>query len=975
MKKTLFKFNLLNRAVKTALITSIGVSSFGFTNAFAAEEAPEDVKEEKLIITGSRIYAPEASATVPVVVFDAEQLERTGAVRLADALYELPQIGLTSFKSTDSGSDGATNPDLRDLGADRTLVLVNGRRHVGSFEGSSLVDIDTIPTDMVERVEILTGGASSIYGSDAVAGVINIILKTDFDGLTLHANGGYFTENDEADKSFSITWGTDLNQGEGNIMVNLSWNDFDPVFATDRPYPNASYGRNPDSTGPEDGIPDFIPYFDRAWAFSTPLGVVYGVDGQLFGSEESNNPFDIGWNVYTDGTISMFDAGTPIPGSFNWQGGDGTRLGNFNYLRNQGERMILSASGHHEIGDSTRFFAEAKIVDSETLDPFTPHFIDFSNFSAFGGNTQILRDNPFISSELGALMDENGVTSLYVERDNVDIGARATFADRKTTRLVAGFDGSFWDDRILYDVSVNYGKTTAKLFNRGDVLVNNLAAAIDATTDSNGNPICRDPDSVGAAAGCVPINLFGLNVSPEALAYVSTTTLEQHNLTQEVFAFNGSTNTSDFGFELPAGGIGLAFGFEYRKEETSADVDQRINDGLTFSNTIQDQQGEYDVSELYLESSFPILADLPGVKLLQLDASYRYADYSTVGGDDSWKVGLNYQPIDGLSIRATKSKALRAPNIGELFAAPSQTFLFFNDPCSTDVQADITDPSILAQIQSNCAAEGIPSDFLYVASSNTPGLQGGNPNLGAEQTDSLVYGILWTPTSDFRISADYVQIDIEEAIRSTSLQFILDSCYQSASLDNQFCELFSRDTSDPSDPFIDSFLLTQVNVSEFQYEAIDFNAKYHLEMGEFGNLDFGLVSTKVIRNATQPDEGSLEFDDAVGEANVPEWRHNISVNYGINNWNIFLNSHYTGSQKLYNSFRGHTAERFSIPVTNSHFVHDLNVSYTFEDDMKLSVGVNDLLGDEIPLAAQVGASGGYDFAGQYVYFDLIKTFN
>ncbi len=974
MDNTKFKVSPLNKAIKNAFFVS-SILAFNSATTFAAnEDASGNNEENTVIVTGSRIVGlAEAASTTPVVVFDSEQLEKTGAVRLADALFELPQIGLTSFKSTESGSGGATNPDLRDLGADRTLVLVNGRRHVGSFEGSSLVDMDTIATDMVDRVEILTGGASSIYGSDAVAGVINIILKNNYEGAKLRINSGIFTDNDESDNALSLTYGTNFDKSKGNILLNISWNEFDSVKSTDRPFPNTSYGRNPDSLGPDDGIPDFIPYFDRGWAFSSTNGVVYGVDGQLFGSTPSNNPFDIGWNVNTDGTISMFDAGSPIPGSFNWAGGDGTRLGNFNFLRNQGERFIISTSTNYDLSDTTNIFFEAKLVDSETIDPFSPHFIDFRDFAVFGGNTQILRDNPFIPDALGALMDANGVTSLYMERDNSDIGNRATISDRKTTRFVAGVQGSFWDDKMDFEASVNFGKTTAKQQNRGDVLVFNLAAALDATTDANGNPICRNPGP-NASPGCVPINLFGQNVSPEALNYVSTTTQNKHELKQTVINFNATTNTDEFGFELPAGGIGLAYGLEYREEETSADVDQVINDGLTFSNTILDQKGSYDVTEAYIETRVPLLEDVAGAKSLQLDAAYRYADYSTIGGDSSWKYGLNYQPVDGLTFRATKSKALRAPNIGELFAAPSQTFRFFNDPCSTDTQGDITDPTVLAQVQANCTAEGIPSDYLYVASSNTPGLQGGNPNLDAEETDSFVYGMAWQPNDDLLITADYVKIDIENAIRSTSLQFILDSCYQASSLDNQFCELFSRDTSDPSNPDINSFLLTQVNVSEFQYEAIDFNVKYHLEIGEMGSLDFGLVSTNVLRNATQPDEGSIEFDDAVGEANVPKWRHNFSVNWAYNDFNIFWNAHYTGEQKTYNSFRGHTAERFSLPVTGGHTIHDLNISYDFNSDLKASIGINDVFDKEIPLSAVVGANGGYDFLGQYAYLDIVYNF-
>lgn len=950
--------------------------------AYTQEGSEDSADLDRMLVTGSRVARPEASATAPITVLDRDALAATGAPRLADALYELPQLGFTSLGrkvTADTvlggiGLAGVSNADLRDLGTARTLVLVNGRRHVGSVEGSTNVDLETIPTDMVERVEIITGGASAIYGSDAIAGVINIILDEDFDGLRTRVRVGQSAKGDGEDALVAVTWGNNFADGRGNITLHANYNDYSEVDALDRVWSAKArfFARNPANTGPGDGIPDEVLYENQRFNFSNEAGAIF------FGEDVDGNFAFPPLVTFDDaGNLIPFDIGTIREGNFS-SGGDGLYFQRWQELQADGERAQLHLTTRFDVADEHTLFAEAKYVETDTVNFFDPSFI----FTAIGttalpsqlANPYVTIDNPFIRDDLRAYMEENNLRAVFLERDVAEFGQRAELGERTTQRLVFGSRGYLGP--FEYEASVNWGKTEADLVDVNNLVLANLEAALNVVSDIEGNPRCADPLPAGADPDCVPLNILGPVASPEAEDYVTADTRNLHELEQRVFNFTLTGQLPQL--SLKAGDIGYAFGTEYREEESRFDPDPLIESGATFQNQLLPANGEFDVTEFFAEAAIPLLDGVPGVNYLEVDVAARWADYSTIGSDTTWKVGLSYEPIESLRLRATTSKAVRAPNIGELFSTPSQTFEFFDDPCDAREINDIADPAIQANRIANCQADGIPADFIFNPIANTPGALGGNADLGAEETDAFTVGFVWRPAfvQSLQVSADFISIDIDRAIRFPSLQNILDRCYDAPSLDNQFCTLFSRDRNDAAGPVIDDFLIAPVNVQAFEYEAVDLNVDYRVPVPEtWGGLRLSLKSSHVLTNNDQPFADSPARDDLVGELLTPEWRHNLSLSYDRGPFDLNWNTIYIGDQQWHDPFVGETSESFDQDTTGTYVRHDLQLGYDFPRDWRLFFGVDNVTDKNPPIVAQAtGRDFIYDRIGRSYYAGFTADF-
>ena len=966
---------MTSRKLLNSLIL-LALGSPGAALAQDGDDADDAADLDRMIVTGSRVARPEASVTAPITVLDRAELAATGAPRLADALYELPQIGFTSLGrkvTADTnlggiGLAGVSNPDLRDLGTARTLVLVNGRRHVGSIEGSTNVDLETIPTDMVERVEIITGGASAIYGSDAISGVINIILDEDYEGLKTRFRYGQSQRGDGEDALATVTWGNNFADGRGNVTLHASYNDYGEVDALDRVWSAKArfFERNVANTGPGDGIPDEILYDDLRFNFSNENGAIF------FGEDNDGNFVFVPQLISFDdqGNVIPFDPGQVRQGNFS-SGGDGLYFKRWQELLADGDRTQLHGTFRFDLNDAHTFFAEGKYVDTDTINFFDPSFI----FTAIGStaappqlaNPYVTIDNPFVRDDLRQYMTDNNLRAVFLERDVAEFGQRAEQGQRTTQRFVGGLRGYLGP--LEYETSVNWGKTEADLLDVNNLVLANLAAALDVTTDIEGNIICRDPVAAGGDPGCVPLNILGPVASDAAEDYVAANTRNLHELEQRVFNFTltGSAPRPSW----LAGDIGYAFGVEYREEESRFDPDPLIEAGATFQNTLLPTSGEFNVKEFFAEAAIPVLENLPGINYLEIDVAARWADYDTIGSDTTWKVGVNYEPIDSLRFRATTSKAVRAPNIGELFSAPSQTFSFFDDPCDSREINDIADPTIQANRIANCQADGIPSDFVFIPISNTPGSLGGNENLGAEETDALTVGFEWRPTfvEDLRVSADYISIDIDSAIRFPTLQNILDRCYDAPSLENQFCELFSRDRNDPAGPIITDYLIAPVNVQSFEYEAVDLNVNYGVPVPEhWGGLRVGLKSSYVLTSNDQPFADSPNRDDLVGELLTPEWRHNLSLTYERGDFDVYWNTIVIDDQVWHDEFVGETPESFDQNNTGTYIRHDLQVGFNYGQTWRFVAGVDNVTDKNPPIVAQAaGRDYIYDRIGRSYY--------
>jgi outer membrane receptor protein involved in Fe transport len=533
-------------------------------------------------------------------------------------------------------------------------------------EGSASVDINTIPEDLIERVDVLTGGASAIYGADGVSGVVNFVLKKNFEGLTGRVQAGISKYGDAGQRYATLTAGHNFGDGRGNVALSYEFGDEDRLDVHRRINSNfTSLSYNPDYDRSVPGSYYRMPQKDVRYAWTSRKGAV-DVDGDGI-------PDYLGTGaVYNQGRDLLY-------GNFT-QGGDDTRTTDYmNDLRPATTRHVVNFIGHYDFSPVFQVFGEAKYVNTMSYSLAQPTF-DYSMF--------VPGDNPYMPTSIRNAIDP-GMGGVLVTRDNFDLGQRGERIKRETFRAVVGVRGDFGAG-FHYEVSYNHGQTTITNHFVNDRYTDRWNAAIDAVTDpSTGKPTCRvnlDPtaaDAITFTPGqCVPFNVFGEGQSSQAaLAWLRADTTEHSRITQDVVSGQLSGDTHSF-FTLPGGPIGFAVGAEYRKETSRFTPDPLEQQGLTFSNKLLPSHGSYDVKEVFGEVDLPFIKDRPFIHLLDVSAAIRYSNYSTIGSTTAWKVDATWAPVRDIRFRGTYSTAVRAPNIGELFGAASQTYAFFDDPCS-----------------------------------------------------------------------------------------------------------------------------------------------------------------------------------------------------------------------------------------------------------------------------------------------------
>ncbi|WP_338456794.1 TonB-dependent receptor [uncultured Alteromonas sp.] len=705
-------------AVRLALAGSVALTS---ANVLAQDSATSGADVEKIQVTGSRISRQGAIAPSPVTAISGESLLNSGAMNIGEVLNELPSLANT-FSLGNSGqfigTAGLNILDLRGMGTDRTLVLVDGKRHVSSSAGTAAVDTNTIPTSWIERVEIVTGGASAVYGADAVTGVVNFILKKNIEGFDISATQGFAQENGYKNDKYQASYGFNFDNDRGNIAFAAEYSSQESLDALDNPWTATSY-RNMsfesimgyersedqlDSTAYPDDI-----YTANAGYYVLNNAGVFGDGTKTFNADGSLKDIYIGEQV--DG---VFCANCDF---FN--------LGQFTQLQPEFDRTNVNVKGNYTLNDDTTVYAQAKYARTRAISMGQPAFFFYSD------ETTISRNNAFLDDSVAEYMDANDLDSIVLNRMMTDLGRRTEADERETYRYVLGVEG-YINDEWNYEAFVNYGKTELERENRNNLILQNFYNAIDAIEDDNGNIVCAS----GSADGCVPLNIMGYGQpSQEAIDYVNTTsvgnsTIEQYNA--------GATIANSGIYELPAGYVGFAAGVEYRKEKS--EIEEPNNAVGTFFNVLGEDKGEYDVSEVFTELTIPLLEGLPGVDMLTFDTAARIANYSSIGNAKSWKLGLDWQVFEDLRVRATKSSALRAPNISELYGEASQTFFNVDDPCRTDNLDNLANAD---QRIANCNALGVPADFNSEYDSATlEGVNGGNIDLQAEQSISKTLGLV-----------------------------------------------------------------------------------------------------------------------------------------------------------------------------------------------------------------------------------------
>lgn len=953
-------------------------SSILFAVALAAPHvaAAQDTEVGELVVTGSRIPRPNLEQPTPVATINETSIENAGTSSLGDVIAQLPALASsgTVRANSDSGANlgGLSFPDLRSLGTSRTLTLVNGKRHVAGDAGDTAVDLNAIPTALVERVEVTTGGASAVYGSDAVTGVINIILKDDFEGYEFHVQGGTpLNGNYGQNYSADFTAGWNLND-RGNVTLTLFGDKQERVRGSDIDgLADWATVENPADTGPADGIPDrlyrpyvFTEYFDE-------LGSIITTDLEpVTGFDRAGNPVPIPART---GTNNLFYGSFAGPCAVCYSSDNDT------VLIPRLTRWGAASTFRYDLTPSLRLRGDVKYVTTHLIDTFSSSFTTFEYV--------LDPDNAYITPAIQNVLNQYPAdTFFYVNRLNADIGGRNDETDRETFRTVLALEGEtdagFAD--LDWEVSYNFGRTRNKFQSVNGLIPGNFNSAIDAVVDpANGQIRCRRdvpatwypgyapiPGDELTGETCVPFNLFGAQNSPEAIDYVSFEAERKHSITQQVATAATTFDSSRF-LTLPGGPVGFAAGVEWRRETSRNVNDPFVQSGKTETAPQPNAEGGFEVRELFLETRVPLLADLPLIDELTLEGAIRWAEYSHAGDATSYMVRGLWTPVEDLTLRGTYSKATRAPNITEAFLPATPGFSGVFDPCEfASINEDPNRPA-------NCAALGVT--FRDATDNQFPGVTSGNADLRSEEAETWTVGFVYQPrwASDLTLTVDYYNIEIEDAISFLDPQDAADKCVDGPQLALEYCSLIIRD---PVTRQITSYRSTYLNQAALTTAGYDIQLAYRRDIGDWtagmgalSALD-GRIEASLTANYTEklrefafgdfPDE----VDREEGEVGDPRWSFISSLSYFQGPFSLTWESQFIDEVRRNKDL---SAERTDRPFVEDVWYHDLIGRYRLDigQGSEVYVGVNNIFDKTIPvgLTGNTADSAGYDIFGRYLF--------
>lgn len=978
-----------------ASVLAAATAVFGVGSTAVAQDADE---EDVIVVTGSRLPQPNLTGTSPVTQVTGEDIQTAGVTRVEDLTNDLPQVFAAQGSNVSNGASGTAQVNLRGLGATRTLVLIDGRRMGYGSPNSAPADLNQIPGALVERVEVLTGGASAVYGSDAISGVVNFIMRDDFEGFRLDGQYGFFQHNNDSDdgyireviagraatnpaqyalpddnvidgygKEITAIFGVSSPDGRGNVTAYLGYRSNDAVLQANRDY-SACAIANP-STSAVTGVPAGAVHWNCGGSGTSYPGYFY---------------FNGGAN-----TIN-FATGTFVP----FTAANQYNFGPTNYYQRPDERYTLGAFAHYEINEHAEAYAQAMFQDYRSVAQIAPSG-DFFN------TTTMNCDNPMMTPAMqaqacGANAGTPTVISMYIGRRNVEGGPRQDDLNYQSYRMVAGLRGALtenWD----YDVSGTWSRVSLSRTYLNDFSVTRLGRALNVV-DVGGTPTCQSVVD-GTDPACVPWNIFTQGgVTPEALAYLQIPLVQRgETIQQNVVA----SITGDTGIVLPGAesSITAAFGAEYRRDELNSIVDSNFQsgDGAGQGGPTNPLSGQTDVFELFAETRIPIVENAPFADLLSIDAAYRYSSYDSGTKTDTYKVGGEWAPVEDLRIRASFQHAVRAPNVIELFAAQSTgLFNMGFDPCDDVNNPDPVPAQCIGVNPWQVTAGQSTGGALNNPAGQYNGFFGGNPDLSPEEAETTTIGIVFTPSfvPGLSISIDHFDIEVTDLISATGSGVLAD-CYNNNNL--TACGLIVRNPTNGriwggNPNFGVSALNT--NLGGLQTSGYDVNANYSFDIGSMGSLAFALTGTYLEELVTDEGGSRLPYDCAgmwSGDANCgipnPEWRHRFRVSWETP-WDIEANLtwRYFGEVQREQNVAGQGGfpSNPTTPVANQlgtifDAINYFDVSGTWQvfENTNLRFGVNNVLDQDPPLSTNthVGAGFGngntfpqvYDATGRWVF--------
>lgn len=909
----------------TASVTGLSAAAFAQApqdTAVApaqAEAAPaeEAASTASIVVTGSRIARTGFNTPTPVTALSEQQLVQSAPSTVTEALRTLPALVNTSGPQRNSGTvnGGQSFLDLRSLGPSRTLTLLDGKRFVTSALSGS-VDANLIPSALIQRVEVVTGGASAAYGSDAVAGVVNFILDKNYKGMKLDGYYGISQRGDNREFKVTGAVGSDFADGRGHIVVAGEYFDNNGVRPEDRKW--SSQGRT--FIGGPAGGPKQISA-SNVRTLGTNGGMILTGNG---GSAAANAAL-AGIQFRPDGSTAPYSFGTYRSGALQI-GGDGIDSALIQQLARPLTRKNVFAHASFEVSPSIKLFAEGLYGESST------DYVNAYNRHQFGNPLTIRADNAYLPAAIRTQMAATGVTSLTFLRHSRERGFVHTENDATTQRYLAGAEGKIgswkWDAYYQHGQS----KQVTDILNVEDVP--HFTAAIDAVVNpANGQIVCRS-SLANPTNGCVPFNPFGENrASNAALDYALGTSHSVSKLKQDVVAVNASGKL----LEGWAGPISLAIGAEYRKERARVTADDRSIAGAFLFGNPQPWTGAFSVKEAYVETVVPLLANQSFAKNLELNAAARVTDYSTSGSITSWKVGLSYTPFDGLRFRGTRSRDIRAPNMSELFnAGRMQT-------------ASPTDP-----FRNNAIIQGIPV------------ILSGNRNLKPEIANTLTIGAVIEPAPRLSFSLDYYDIKVGDAIQTITPQQLLDQCFAGNSL---ACSQTNRDANGN----LISVLGAPINLALLRVTGIDAEASYRMDAGQIigpsSQLSIRALVAYLDRlQNTVPGSAPIDRAGEVGLSPTPHWSGSSQINLTSDVASVFFQGRLIGGGK-YDVTK--TIADIDLQHIKPQFYLDGQVSYKlpFSDrKIEVYVDVRNILDHNPPFAP---GPGNIAIATNAALYDLV----
>ncbi|PZT90630.1 MAG: TonB-dependent receptor [Citromicrobium sp.] len=967
---------------------------------------------EAIVVTGSRLRQPNLESASPVTVVTSAEVTQTGTTRVEDLVNSLPQVFAGQGSNIANGATGTATLNLRGLGSERTLVLVNGRRLVPGDPTTSAPDINVIPAALIERVDVLTGGASAVYGADAVSGVVNFVMDTDFEGFKadvqyslynhenrnrsiytdpLNARGFGYPRSVAADGGTldaTLAFGTSFDDGRGRAMAYVGYREIDPVTQGRRDYSACAL-----SALAAGG-------YSCGGSATSPTGTLFYYDTQ----------------DYDDDGVAEFGSTT---GQF---GPDRTLLGGFtpynfaprNYYQRPDERYTAGVFADYEISPALHPYMEFMFMDDRTV-------AQIAESGNFGNTLSINCDNPLLSAEQLAVIcdtenllvsadpsrafdvvgntDEEAFTFVdalgneynrgfaQILRRNVEGGPRQDDLQHTSYRAVIGTRGDLspvWS----YDAYYQYGRTNFAQTYLNDFSVTRVTRAIDVVEGPDGTPVCRSALD-GTDTNCVPYDIFSPGtVAPSegALGYLSTPGFTRGIVSEQVASAYISGALGDYGMQSPwsSEGIGIVVGAEYRKEnlEFNSDVAFQTGDLAGQGAPTLPVSGSFDVKELYTEVRIPIVQD-SWLSDFTFTGGYRYSDYSTGAKTDTYKLQAELAPVPDIRFRGGYNRAVRAPTVQDLFAPQRVALSGSTDPCAG---APITASDV------GCLAQGLEVGDVIAENpaSQYNGLIGGNPNLVPETADTYTIGVVLEPTflSGFSASVDYFNIKVEGAIQGIGADTIIGECDRD-SADPFFCDLIVRDGSGSLWRSSQGYIINlSQNIGELATSGIDVQAGFNRQIGDAGRLSLSFVGTWLESLTSNPGVPGIEDTECVGlYGNVcgtpnPEWRHQARVGFD------FVSG--VGASVRWRHFGSVDVDNLSdstppgIAGFDAQNYFDLALTYEVGDHYNFRLGANNIFDREPPLTGSQACPAGfcngntypqvYDALGRYIYAGVTLDF-